>query len=117
LTGGEPTIKKDFSNIIHELGKLPVELGLTTNAVIIDRYIDELKAAGIKSINVSLDSLKEERFNKISRREYFTKIKENITLLIANDFKVKSTSVYNGQRRKRNNRNHCQKKRGLQRMV
>lgn len=93
LTGGEPTIKKDFSNIIHELGKLPVELGLTTNAVIIDKYIDELKEAGVKSINVSLDSLKEDRFNAISRRNYFLKIKENIGLLIENDFKVKINIV------------------------
>ena len=93
LTGGEPTIKKDFSNIIRELGKLPVELALTTNAVMIDKYIDDLKSAKINSINVSLDSLKEERFNTISRRNYFTKIKENIDLLIENNFKVKVNIV------------------------
>lgn len=93
LTGGEPTIRKDFSTIIRELGKLPVELGLTTNAVIIDKYIDDLKEAGVKSINVSLDSLKEDRFNAISRRNYYSKIRENIDLLIANDFKVKVNVV------------------------
>jgi molybdenum cofactor biosynthesis protein A len=93
LTGGEPTIRKDFSNIIRELGKLPVELGITTNAVIIDKYIEDLKAAGVKSINVSLDSLKEDRFNAISRRSYYSKIRENIDLLIANDFKVKVNVV------------------------
>lgn len=93
LTGGEPTIKKDFSNIIRELGKLPVELALTTNAVMIDKYIDDLKSAKINSINVSLDSLKEERFNTISRRNYFTKIKENIDLLIEHNFKVKVNIV------------------------
>lgn len=93
LTGGEPTIKKDFSNIIRELGKLPVELALTTNAVMIDKYIDDLKGAKVKSINVSLDSLKEERFNTISRRNYFTKIKENIELLIEHNFKVKVNIV------------------------
>ncbi len=93
LTGGEPTIRKDFSNIIKQLGELPIELGLTTNAVLIDKYIDDLKEAGIKSINVSLDSLKEERFNAISRRGYFTKIKENIDLLIKNDFKIKINIV------------------------
>lgn len=93
LTGGEPLIKKDFANIIHELGKLPVELAITTNAVLIDKYIDNLKAAGVKNINVSLDSLKEDRFNAISRRNYFKIIRSNIQLLIENNFNVKINVV------------------------
>lgn len=93
LTGGEPLIKKDAATIIHELGKLPVELTLTTNAVTVDRFIDVFKEAGIKSINVSLDSLREERFNEISRRNYFQKIMENIDLLIENNFHVKVNVV------------------------
>ena len=93
LTGGEPLIKKDAASIIRELGKLPIELTLTTNAVTVDRFIDVFKEAGIKSINVSLDSLKEERFNEISRRNYFQKIMENIDLLIDNNFHVKINVV------------------------
>ena len=93
LTGGEPLIKKDAEYILRELGKLPIELAITTNAVIVDRFIDVMKEAGIKSVNVSLDSLKEERFNDISRRNYFTQIKENIDLLIDNDFHVKVNAV------------------------
>lgn len=93
LTGGEPLIKKNAELIIRELGKLPIELAITTNAVNVERFIDVLKEAGVKSINVSLDSLKEKRFNAISRRNYFKKIKKNIDLLIKNEFTVKINVV------------------------
>ena len=93
LTGGEPLIKKDAELIIRELGKLPVELSITTNAVIVDRFIDVFKEAGIKAVNVSLDSLEEDSFNAISRRSYFKEIKDNIQLLLENDFKVKINVV------------------------
>lgn len=93
LTGGEPLVKRDVEHVIRELGKLPIELTLTTNAVLVDRFIDTFKEAGIKSINVSLDSLVESKFNKISRRNYFTKIMENIHLLLLNDFHVKVNCV------------------------
>ncbi len=93
LTGGEPLVRRDFGTIIRQLGELPVELAITTNAVLIDKYIDDIKSAGVKSINVSLDSLKEERFNMISRRSYYTKIRDNIDLLIKNDFHVKINIV------------------------
>ncbi len=93
LTGGEPLIKKDVKNLLLELGKLPVELGLTTNAVLVDKFIDVFKEAGIKAVNVSLDSLDEERFNQISRRNYFQRIKSNIELLIKHGFNVKINVV------------------------
>ena len=93
LTGGEPLIKKDASLIIKELGKLPVELAITTNGVLVDRFIDVMLEAGISAVNVSLDSLKEEQFNQISKREYFQKIMKNIDLLLKNNFKVKINAV------------------------
>jgi molybdenum cofactor biosynthesis protein A len=93
LTGGEPLIKKDISTVLEELGKLPIELAISTNGILVDKYINELKKAGVKKINISLDSLKEERFNSISRRSYFTKIKSNIDLLIKENFEVKINVV------------------------
>jgi len=93
LTGGEPLIKKNAELIIRELGKLPVELAITTNAVIVHKFIDVFKEAGIKAVNVSLDSLEENKFNNISRRNYYKEIKENISLLIENDFHVKINVV------------------------
>lgn len=93
LTGGEPLVKRGFDTLIRALGELPVELALTTNAVLIDKYLDDLIAAKVKNINVSLDSLKEDRFNAISRRNYYLKIRENIQLLLNNDFNVKVNVV------------------------
>ncbi len=93
LTGGEPLIKKDIAHLLLELGKLPVELTITTNAVLVDRFINTFKLAGIKSVNVSLDSLDEKSFNNISRRSYFNKIKANIDLLLQHNFHLKLNVV------------------------
>jgi len=93
LTGGEPLIKKDAKNLILQLGELPIELAITTNAVLVDKYIDVFKQAGIKSVNVSLDSLNENSFNNISRRNYFKRIVKNISLLISQSFYVKINVV------------------------
>ncbi|NOQ72855.1 MAG: GTP 3',8-cyclase MoaA [Crocinitomix sp.] len=93
LTGGEPLIKKDAKNLLLNLGKLPVELAITTNGVLVDQFIDTFKAAGIRAVNVSLDSLDEESFNKISRRNYFKRIRSNIDLLIEHGFHVKVNVV------------------------
>jgi len=84
LTGGEPLVRKDFEEIVRDLAKLPVELALTTNGILIDRYFDVLKETGLKKINISLDSLKEEKFSLITRRNYFKKVMDNIHLLLAN---------------------------------
>ncbi len=93
LTGGEPLIKKNIAEIIHELSKLPVELAITTNGILVDQYLEDFKSAGLKSINVSLDSLSSQNFEKISRRNYFRRIMNNIDLLIQNGFNTKVNVV------------------------
>lgn len=93
LTGGEPLLRKDFAIVLGALAKLPVKLSLTTNAVLIDRYIDELKKAGVNTINVSLDTLKTKQFDVITKRNHFDRAFKNIELLIENGFKVKINVV------------------------
>lgn len=93
LTGGEPLIKKNIHQIIDGLSSLGVELAITTNAVLLDRYIDLLWDNEVKNINISLDSLKADRFNNISRRNYFDRIKKNIDLAIERGFNVKINVV------------------------
>lgn len=93
LTGGEPLVRKDAHIILEKLASLPVELAITTNAVNVERHIDNLKACGIKNINVSLDSLNREKFKEITRRDYFEKVYNNILLLIAEGFNVKVNAV------------------------
>jgi len=97
LTGGEPLIRKDAKEIILRLSKLPVELTLTTNGSYIDEFMETFQHAGIKSVNVSLDSLHPETFHKLTGRNEFEKVFSNIDLLIRNNFHVKvNVVVMNG---------------------
>lgn len=93
LTGGEPLIRKDVAEIIKELSELPVELAITTNGILIDTYLNTFIESGLRSINVSLDTLKKDKFNTITRRNYFDKVMANIQLLIKNNFHVKINAV------------------------
>jgi molybdenum cofactor biosynthesis protein A len=93
LTGGEPLVRKDAKIIIEQLGELGVELTLTTNGIRVHEFIDTFKEAGITTLNVSIDSLKKEKFNQITRRNYFEKLIENLDLLEVNGFKVKLNVV------------------------
>lgn len=93
LTGGEPLIRKDIPIILEKLATLPVELSITSNAIIIDNFIDVLKANKVNKINVSLDSLDREKFKHITRRDQFEKVYSNILLLVNEGFKVKVNAV------------------------
>ena len=93
LTGGEPLIRKDIPVILEKLASLPVEIGITTNGITIDRHIETLKQYNIKNINVSLDTLEEVKFKEITRRNHFKKVYQNILLLVENGFNVKINAV------------------------
>lgn len=93
LTGGEPLVRKDAKDIIERLGKLGVDLTITTNGVLVHEFIDTFKEAGITTLNVSIDSLNKGKFNQITRRNYFEKLLENLDLLDVNEFKVKLNVV------------------------
>ncbi len=93
ITGGEPLIKKDIVNILTQLSTLPVELALTTNGILLDKYQDVLKSINLKNINISLDSLKEDKFNNISKRNYFQRIMGNIEQIQSPEFNVKLNVV------------------------
>lgn len=93
LTGGEPLIKKNISEILNALSEMGVELGITTNGILVDKYIEDFKKTGLKSVNLSLDSLQRDKFNWISRRGYFDRILANMHLLIREGFKVKINVV------------------------
>lgn len=93
LTGGEPLVRKDVAEIIEELSLLNVTLTMTTNGVLIHKYIDVLKKANIQSINVSLDTLNAEKFLLLTKRNQFEQVKNNIELLLQNNFSVKVNVV------------------------
>ncbi|MFF5380228.1 GTP 3',8-cyclase MoaA [Pedobacter suwonensis] len=93
LTGGEPLVRKDAAQIIAALGKLPVELVMTTNGTRIAEMLPVLKAAGIKTVNISLDTLQPEKFFMITRRDVFHQVRSNIELLLQHKIKVKVNVV------------------------
>jgi cyclic pyranopterin phosphate synthase len=93
LTGGEPLVRKDFAKIIEALSKFPIELTLTTNGLRTNEFIDFFKKAGIKSINVSLDTLDKDQFFSITKRNVFDKVWNNIQQLIDEGFHVKVNTV------------------------
>lgn len=94
ITGGEPLVRKDAEVILKKLATLPVELSITTNGILIDKYREIFKVCNLKKINISIDSLNPNKFNLITRRKDFEKIYQNI-LLFTNDpfFKVKLNCV------------------------
>ena len=93
LTGGEPLVRKDAAEIISALGKLPVELVITTNGTRIAELLPTLKNAGIKTINISLDTLQPEKFLLITRRDLFHQVRSNIELLLQEKITVKINMV------------------------
>ena len=93
LTGGEPLVRKDFRDILYSLKKTGVDISITTNGLLVDRYIDDFEKVGMGSVNVSLDSLDEKKFFQITRMDKFQKVMSNIELLLDRGFHVKLNVV------------------------
>jgi len=76
LTGGEPLVRKGIVDFISRLSHIEEikDLSLTTNGVLLKESAQDLKQAGLKRINISLDSLKKERFYQITRRDDFERV-------------------------------------------
>lgn len=93
LTGGEPLLRPDVVDIVRDMAQLPVTLGLTSNAITLHKHLDGLVAAGLTSINISLDTFDAERFKTIARRDGFDTVWHNIQLAIDRGLHVKVNMV------------------------
>jgi len=78
LTGGEPTVRAHLPVLVEKLARLPVDLALTTNGATLRLVAHDLAAAGLKRINVSLDTFDRERFVAITRRDDLHKVLDGI---------------------------------------
>jgi GTP 3',8-cyclase len=78
ITGGEPTLRRDLVDVVAALAPLGVELSLTTNGYLMDRLARPLRDAGLKRVNVSLDSLERDRFKRITRRDGLERVLRGI---------------------------------------
>ena len=95
LTGGEPFVRKDLMKLINRIAIIPgiTNLHITTNGVLTAPYIQELKAIGIASVNLSLDTLDRDRFFTITRRDEFETVLETLHGLIDAQIPVKINTV------------------------
>jgi cyclic pyranopterin phosphate synthase len=98
LTGGEPLLRKDldvFVKMLHDY-KPDLDLALTTNGYYLKEYAKKLKNAGLKRVNISLDSLKPEVAAKIAQKDVLNKVIEGIDEAIKVGLKVKLNTVVMG---------------------
>ncbi|MCR4414109.1 MAG: GTP 3',8-cyclase MoaA [Thermoguttaceae bacterium] len=80
LTGGEPLVRKGICDLVRMLAQTPGidDLALTTNGVLLPEYAGDLKAAGLRRLNISLDTLDRKRFEEISHRDELDRVLEGI---------------------------------------
>ncbi len=79
LTGGEPTVRAHLPVLVERLGRLGADLAMTTNGVSMPLLADELKAAGLRRVNISCDSLDRDKFLLMTRRDDLPRVLEGIT--------------------------------------
>ncbi|MBO6609754.1 GTP 3',8-cyclase MoaA [Altererythrobacter sp.] len=97
VTGGEPLVRRDIIDLFRALGRKLgdglEELTLTTNATQLVQHADELASAGVKRVNISLDTRDREQFAKLSRRDVLPLVLEGIAAAKEAGLKVKINSV------------------------
>ena len=89
VTGGEPLVRKGVLGFLAELARFPEikDLSLTTNGVLLKENLDALRAAGVSRINISLDSLKPERYRRITGVDAFHAVWEGVRAAHARGFR------------------------------
>ena len=95
ITGGEPFVRKDIMKFLSALSKLDglTELTITTNGVLTAPYVPELKRMGVKSVNLSLDTLDAGRFFAITGRDEFANVMQTMEELLKHGIDVKLNTV------------------------
>jgi cyclic pyranopterin phosphate synthase len=80
ITGGEPLIRKGIDEFLAEVGKIDglTDISLTTNGILLKRHLDAILSAGVRRINVSLDTLDPEKYKQITGYDGFNQVWEGI---------------------------------------
>lgn len=82
LTGGEPLVRAHLPELVQRLARLGVDVALTTNGATLRLHASALAEAGLKRINISLDSLQKERFLELTRRDELDRVLDGIDAAI-----------------------------------
>jgi cyclic pyranopterin phosphate synthase len=85
LTGGEPLVRRDLPKLVKRLAAIPgiEDIALSTNGLLLAEMLDELAEAGLTRVNLSLDTLREDRFFSIARRPGLDRVLAGIDAVIA----------------------------------
>ncbi len=98
LTGGEPLLRPRLADLISQLSALPAQrLGINNQRVALGAASQELRQAGLRRLNIHLDSLDRERFHRIARRDELARVLAGIDAAAAEgfDFKLNAVAVKN----------------------
>jgi cyclic pyranopterin phosphate synthase len=89
LTGGEPLVRRDLASLVARLAVIPgiLDLALTTNAVLLEQHAESLYKAGLRRLNIHLDTLDREKFQRITRRDDLPRVMAGIDAAVRAGFK------------------------------
>ncbi|MEM6842585.1 MAG: GTP 3',8-cyclase MoaA [Bacteroidota bacterium] len=95
ITGGEPFLRRDLISFLRSLTAIAgiEEIHITTNGVLTTPYVAELKAIGISSVNLSLDTFDRQRFREITRRDEFSRVLDCFHALLKHEIPTKINAV------------------------
>jgi len=93
LTGGEPTVRAHLPVLVEKLAALGVDLSMTTNGTSLRLLAADLRAAGLRRVNVSLDTLHRERFSEMTRRDEIDRVLDGIDAAVEAGFSPVKVNV------------------------
>lgn len=95
ITGGEPLVRRDCCTLVRMLKSLPgiEQVMMTTNGVVLEKYIDELKGAGLNGINISIDTLNRDRFRSITGKDMLDDVLNGLSAALEKDITVRINAV------------------------
>ncbi len=93
LTGGEPTVRARLTVLIEKLATLGVDLSMTTNGVTMESMAHDLRSAGLGRVNISIDSLRRDRFAEITRRDNLRRVLAGIDAAVESGFEPVKLNV------------------------
>jgi GTP 3',8-cyclase len=95
LTGGEPFVRKDFLTFLERMHGLDlgIDMRLTTNGTLLAGRVEQLKSMGLSTLNISLDTLKKDKFERITGRALIDQVRKGIDECLEHGLKVKVNAV------------------------
>lgn len=95
ITGGEPLVRRGCADLIRKIKKLSgvEQVTMTTNGILLSRYLDELLDAGLDAVNISLDTLNRGRFEEITGFDQLPEVLKSIDVAASSGLRVKVNAV------------------------